>query len=322
MINVPHTPKPFSTGLLPELDGHKVSFSQFGNTQGPAIVILHGGPGSQSKPKQVKGYDLTKYHVILFDQRGCGKSEPAGEINNNTLADLLGDMERLRTELHIDRWYIAGGSWGSTLALTYAQQHPDKVKGLLLSSVFLARPRDVDWAFTASDGIERLFPDVWEERAAFLKQFQAKPSNAAKVLLQILVSGTPETAKRIAAGVGNWENNLMNAQEDVQYLTADEIDDDDVAATKIFLHYESNHFFLAPNQLEQSLNQIATIPTIIVHGRYDLLCPIEALWVIQKQLPQAEVLLLPTSNHKLTAEGEIARKLAFTLFLAKQERDL
>lgn len=313
------TPKPFNTGYLDEQDGHKVFFSQFGNPKGDALVILHGGPGSQSKPKQIKGYDLEKYHIITFDQRGCGKSEPAGKLESNTLNDLIQDMERLRIKLSIDRWFVAGGSWGATLALAYAQIHSDKVKGLLLSSIFLASSRDVSWAFTSGGGIERLFPDVWERRMNFLSQYQTEPANAAKILLQKLESATSEEAKDISAGVSNWEENLMNAQEDVQYTTPDEVEDSAIASTKVFLHYESNHFFLEEDQLLKNLDRIAVIPTVIVHGRYDLLCPVEATWEVKKKLNNVDVLILPTSNHKLTAEGDIARKLAFTLFLNKQQ---
>jgi proline iminopeptidase len=282
-------------------------------------VILHGGPGSQSKPKQVKGFDLEKYHVITFDQRGCGKSEPAGQTAHNTLSDLISDMERLREHLEIETWFVAGGSWGSTLALAYAQMHPGRVKGLLLSSIFLAREQDLEWAFTSDKGIVNLFPDVWDERLKFLANFSAKPQTAAKQLLDQLENASPDVAKQIAAGVQNWEGNLMNAFEDVHYASADEIEESDVASAKIFLHYEANQFFLEPNQLLNNVSQIQHIPTIIVHGRYDLLCPIEAAWKLQQSFAKAEFLVLPSSNHRLTAEGDIARKLAFKYFLSQQE---
>lgn len=312
------SPKPFRTGYLDELDGHKVFFAQFGNPQGDAIVILHGGPGAQSKPKHIKGYDLEKYHVITFDQRGCGKSEPAGKIEANAIGDLIHDMERLRTTLSLDRWFVAGGSWGATLALAYAEAHPERVRGLLLSSIFLAQDRDVEWAFTAGGGVERMFPDVWEERITFLSQYHTEPGNAAQQLLQRLTSSTLEEAKTLAAGVLNWEGNLMNAQEDVQYVAPDEVEESDIASVKIYLHYESNRYFLRPHQLVEDAVKISHIPAIIVHGRYDLLCPVDATWEIKKKLNHVEVLILPTSNHRLTAEGEIARKLAFAVFLNKQ----
>jgi len=152
-------PKPFNTGYLPRQDDHKVYYSQYGNPKGEAIVILHGGPGSKSKPKHVKGYELDKYYVVAFDQRGCGESTPSGSLKSNTTYDLIKDIERLRSKLKIEKWYVAGRSWGATLALAYSEAYPKAVKGLLLSSVFLARPRDVKWAFTENNGIERLFPD-------------------------------------------------------------------------------------------------------------------------------------------------------------------
>ena len=311
-------PKPFNTGYLEEQDGHKVYFAEYGNPKGEAVVTLHGGPGSKSKAKHVKPYDLQQFRVITFDQRGCGESQPAGETNANTLQDLVSDMERLRSKLVIEKWFVAGGSWGAALALAYAESHPDKVKGLLLSSIFLARPRDVEWAFTKSEGIERLFPDLWEKRIEFLNKHNVTPANAAKVLLEKMEFASPEEVKEIAAGVSNWEGNLMNAQEDLQFTAPEDISDEDIAGVKIFLHYESNDFFLEPDQLLNELDKIKLIPTIIVHGRYDVLCPVEQTWEVQKRLVHVETVILPTSNHKLTAEGEIAKKFAFNSFLNKQ----
>src|SRR3990167_1869935 len=193
--------KPFNTGYLEEQDGHRVYFCEYGNPKGEAIVTLHGGPGSKSKAKYVKPYDLKKYHVITFDQRGCGESQPVGETSLNTTHDLVSDMERLRSKLGIEKWFVSGGSWGAALALAYAETHPVNVKGLLLSSIFLARPRDIQWAFTESDGIERIFPDLWEKRLEFLKKYNVTPANAAKSLLEKMRLASPEEVKEIAAGV-------------------------------------------------------------------------------------------------------------------------
>lgn len=312
-------PQPFNTGYLPEENGHKVFFSQYGNVDGPAVVRLHGGPGSKSKPKHAAEFDLSKYQVITFDQRGCGLSEPAGELANNTLPKLISDMERLRTELKLDSWFVAGSSWGGGLALAYAQAHPDKVKGFLLSSIFLARPRDDAWAFStnAGSGIERLFPDVWEKRQAFLEQLAIEPAQASKQLLAKLLTGSLEVQRQITAGVANWENNLMNAQSDISYLHPDEVDEEDIIGVKIFLHYQVNNFFLEPDQLLRDLPKIKSIPAILLHGRYDVLCPAEAMWAVQKGLDNVETYILPTSNHKLTADGEVARFIAYKSFLKR-----
>lgn len=314
-------PKPFNTGYLQEKNGHKVYYAQYGNPKGEAIVILHGGPGSKSKSKYVKPYDLEKYQVITFDQRGCGESLPAGETQNNTLEDLLSDIERLRLELKVKKWFVVGGSWGATLALAYAEAHPEKVRGLLLSSIFLARPRDVEWAFTQDNGIERLFPDLWEKRMEFLKKHKTNPADAAKVLLKKIQSSSPDTIKDVVAGVSNWEGNLMNAQEDLSFTDPEDVGDDDIAGVRIFLHYEANDFFLNPDQLLKGLSKIKSIPTIIVHGRYDVLCPLEQTWEVQKKLSNVETIILPTSNHRLTAEGEIVKKFAFNKFLDKQAKN-
>lgn len=312
-------PRPFNTGYLDEQDGHRVYFAQYGNTKGDVVLTVHGGPGSKSKLKYVKGYDLERYHVLSFDQRGCGESLPAGEIKSNTTQDLIADMERLREKLKIDKWYIAGGSWGAALTLGYAQAHPERVKGLLLSSVFLARPRDVEWAFCKNNGIERLFPDLWEQRVKFLKKHGATPASAAKVLSKKILEGKDGVVKEIVAGVYDWEGNLMNAQEDLSFMEPEDVGESDTVSVKIFLHYEANGFFMKRDQLLRNFDMIKHIPTVIVHGRYDVLCPVEQTWEIQKMLKNVEVIIVPTSNHRLTAEGEIIKRLAFNLFLEKQK---
>jgi proline iminopeptidase len=309
--------KPFHQGYLPKQDGHKVFFIQYGNPKGSPIVSLHGGPGAKSKPKHVKGLDLEKYHVVAFDQRGCGKSQPAGEIANNNLEKLISDAQRLRKHLKIKKWFVMGGSWGSTLALAYAQKHPERVRGMLLRSMFLARSRDVDWSCTSEGGISRIFPDLWENNLTFLSNHKATPTNYAKVLLNTIQNGSDKQVRQVVAGVSNWEDNLMNSQADISITDPEDVDEDGIAYAKIFLHYEANNFFLKENQLIEGIKKIESIPTVIVHGRYDLLCPIEQMWELKKALKNVQVVILPSSNHRLTADGEIAKNLAFNLFLEK-----
>ncbi len=311
-------PKPFNQNYLPKQDGHQVFFAQYGNEDGPAIVVCHGGPGGQSKRKYVKGYDLDKYHVIVFDQRGCGQSKPSGKIEANTTDHLLSDMARLRQQLKIKSWYVAGGSWGSTLALAYAQKRPGLTRGLLLSSIFLANDDSLAWSFSSNQGVKQLFPDVWQERNRFLDKFDTDVSHAAQDLLSILKTGDEEQVKKVVAGVSNWEANLLTAQKSVSYTDPEDVEESDIVYTKIFLHYEANHFFLKPNQLLENLDKIKSIPAVLVHGRYDVLCPLQQMWDLKQGLDRVETVILPSSNHRLTAEGEIARKLAFNLFLQKQ----
>ncbi len=317
-----YNPTPFNEGYLLEESGHKIYYAELGNQKGEAIVVCHGGPGSSSRIKRTNIYDLTKFHVIVFDQRGCGQSLPQGKTENNTTIDLIADMERLRELLNIKSWFVAGGSWGSTLALTYAESHPGKVKGLLLSSIFLGRNQDVDWSFTKSGGIDKIFTDLWENRIIFLKKFEANPANAAKILLKKIMNSSNEIVNEIVAGVMNWEGNLMNSQSDLTFTNPEDVKIENINAVKIFLHYEANHSFLAENQLLQNISNIKNIPTVIVHGRYDLLCTLDQMWELNKALANSECVILPSSNHKLTADGELGRKYAFRYFLTKNSNHL
>ncbi|PIR98847.1 prolyl aminopeptidase [Candidatus Collierbacteria bacterium CG10_big_fil_rev_8_21_14_0_10_44_9] len=305
---ISHNPQSFNTDYLPEQDGHKVWFAQYGNPSGIPIVVCHGGPGDKSKPRHINRYDLDKYHVITFDQRGCGQSLPLGETKNNTLSDLVSDMERLCNILKIEKWYIAGGSWGSTVALTYAESFPEKTKGLLLSSIFLARQKDEEWSFTREGGITRIFPDLIEKRS----------SMTAKDLLNKLESGDEESVKEIVAGVMNWEGNLMTSQADIKLIDIVDVDEENIASARVFLSYQANNYFLELNQIIKNSDRLKNIPTIIVHGRYDLLCPMDNAWELHQHLSNSELVILPSSNHRLTADGEIAKNMAFKYFLSKQ----
>lgn len=302
--------------LLSVGDGHSIHMLEYGNPQGTPIVVIHGGPGDAIKAKHFTGYDQNTYRLIGFDQRGCGQSAPLGSIEHNTTQDTVADMERLREHLGIDTWFVSGGSWGSTVALVYAEAHPNRVRGLLVRSVFLTRTRDVAWAFTKQDGVNRIFPDVWDRRSQFLQKYSADSENAASRLLQEMAEH-PDHAQEIAAGVMNWEGNLMTAFTDMQYVEPADVDEANIASVKIFLHYEANHYFLPDDEIMNNVEKIAHIPTLIVHGRYDVLCPVEQAYVLSKKLRDVELVILPTSGHRLTADGEVAKRLAIQGFLAR-----
>ena len=312
------TLQPFNTNYLEEHDGHKIWFAQYGNPSGIPIIVCHGGPGASSKPKHTSRYDLAKYQVIAFDQRGCGKSLPLGETKNNTLSDLVSDMERLRVFLKIDKWFVTGGSWGSTVALVYAESHADNVLGLLLSSIVLARRQDIDWSFTKPGGIDKIFSDLWQTRGEFLAKFGANCSNAASILLEKMHSNDAATVSEITAGIMNWEGNLLSSQSGLSFTDPSDVKAENIASVKIFLHYDSHDSFMVENQILQNIKTIKDIPTIIVHGRYDLLCTFDQAWELHKNIPDSELVTLPSSNHRLTADGEIARSMAFKYFLSKQ----
>ena len=312
-----YTPKPFAESYLPEQDGHRVYYAQYGNPDGPAIITCHGGPGSKSKPKHAACFDLGQYHVVCFDQRGCGQSEPVGEIANNTTQDLVADMERIRTELGIERWYVAGSSWGSTLALAYAETQPERVRGLLLSAIFLADERGEQWAFFGREGTARLFPDG---RALLLESLAALhisgESNIAAELYKKFENGSDLERRKIIALFSNWDYNLLAPHLDKKFTEPEVVDESDFSSTRIFLHYQANQYFLSDNQILQQITSIKHIPACIVHGRIDILCPLEAAWRLHQALPQSTFVPLPETAHLYKGDGAVARYYAFAHFLA------
>lgn len=312
-------PTLLSKGYLPEADGHTVFFSEYGNPDGPVILTIHGGPGSSSKPDHALRFPLEKYRVILFDQRGCGLSTPSAQLEHNTTPDLVADMERLQQHLEIDHWYVSGSSWGSTLALTYAQAHPEHVLGLLLSAVFLGRSQDVTWAVGEAHGTRRIFPELYALLADEAARLGVGYPFQASELLRELQSAPEMRQKELVAMYLSWESNLMSAFSPVTLLTADEITEKELAYAQIFLHYESHDAFLRPNQLLANMASIAHIPAVIVHGRYDLLCPLDGAWELARAFEHAELLILPSSNHAFTAEGEVVRRVAFEKFLTQNQ---
>jgi proline iminopeptidase len=312
-----YTPKPYNEGFLEEQDGHKVYFAEYGNEAGPIIVNFHGGPGSHIKPQHAGKFDLKKYRVVLFDQRGCGKSEFTDLLKENNTDKLLGDAERLREHIKVDSWYVSGASWGSTLALIYAECYPTVVNGLLISAIFLGDSLSEKWSFSTKEGIGQLYPDVWEERVKLLKEIGVSETNIAKELYQKLIGTDEEIVKKAAAAAGSWESNLLTSTKEVTYVRPEELDEDDIKSAKIFLHYEANDFFLSDNEILKSVDAIKDVPAVIVHGRSDLICPFEQAWRLHKSLKNSTLVTLPQSNHMLTIDGEVARRYAFETLLNK-----
>jgi proline iminopeptidase len=193
------------------------------------------------------------------------------------------------------------------------------VRGLLLSCICLVRNKDMDWSANKVGGVERVFPDIWESRVAFLQKYGTVSEYAAKILNSIMADCSADTARDIAVGVMNWEFNLGSPFDDMKLLRADEITDEEVASAKVYLHYEANDFFLEPNQILNNIDTIRTKKSILVHGRYDLLCPMDAVWALKKELQNARLVVLPSSGHKISADGEIARALAFNSAIQEWE---
>jgi proline iminopeptidase len=296
---------------LEEKDGHTVSFFEYGNPKGQPILGFHGGPGSKSKPYHAERFDLSKYRVILFDQRGCGKSTPIGKLENNTTEDLLNDAERIREKLGIDAWFVSGSSWGSTLALLYAIKHPDKVRGILISAVFLADRDSIAWAMEDEKGVARLMPDVWAKRMKFFEKFNIGVKTQNEDILKAFDGADLEKQKEITAEIQDWEGNLFSTQSSVSYKNPADVTEDDIASARIFIFYEKNHEFIPDNYILENTEKISNIPTTIVHGRYDVLCPLHKAQELKEAMKDSELIIATSSGHKLTAEGETIQKMAF-----------
>ena len=286
---------PFNSGYLPKVDGHEIFFAEYGNREGEAILTIHGGPGSHHKPRHVECLDLNKYCVIAFDQRGCGLSKYDDLLKENNTQKILDDAERLRIYLKISSWFVAGSSWGSTLALAYAEKYPSSVKGILLSSIFLGRKSDDDWAF-GGKGANELFPDLWD---------QTKSSLSVAELLNEIEHAELSKRNELVAKVLSWEGNLMTSQSDIAITDPSEVTDEYLAMVKISLHYNTHDYFLEDNEILNKISSIKEIPTVIVHGRYDILCPANGAYTLHKSLNNSELIMLPSSNHKLSADGAV-----------------
>jgi proline iminopeptidase len=300
---------------LPEQDSHVVSYSIHGNIEGPTIISFHGGPGSKSKPYHAERYDLKKYRVILFDQRGCGDSTPLGSLENNTTEDLLNDAERIREELGIESWFVSGGSWGSTLSLLYALKYPERTKGLLLSAIFLGDRDSINWSFGES-GASVIMPDVWERRMEFFKKFNINVETQNEDILKALDEADSDTKKEITAGIFDWEGNLFTPHSAISYSNPDDLDEKDIASAKIFIYYDKNHEFIPDNYILDNIEKITDIPTVIVHGRYDILCPMNKAKMLVDKLKNCTFVIATSSGHKLTPEGETIQYIAYDRFLS------
>jgi proline iminopeptidase len=319
-----YTPTPFNEAALPAEDGHTIYYAEYGNAEGPVIVSVHGGPGSQSKAKHAAVFDLTQYRVVLFDQRGCGKSQPVGSLQDNTTSKTVDDMERLRSALGVTCWFVAGSSWGATIALVYAQRHPDNVAGLLLSAIFLVDEQTDQWAFGGSGGALAMFPDgadEWRRHLALLGLEDLPPDTLVERLYTLITTGSAAEQAEVAALLHNWEANLLSRNIPVHYVTAADMTTDDISSAALFLHYRYHKYFLTAQEILQGTDALASVPVVIVHGRCDILCPPDGAARLNASLPHATLVWLPETHHVFAGDGAVARSYVFAAFLAQQARE-
>lgn len=278
--------EPSASGWLPVGDDHRIWYEQCGNPNGVPVVFLHGGPGSSINPNHRRFFDPAFYRVVLFDQRGCGRSTPVGEIRANTTQHLVADVERLRDALGIERWMLFGGSWGSTLALAYAQAHPGAVRGLILRGVFLASTDEVDWFLT---GLRRFLPEAWTRFAA-----EAEDHTAASLLRfyrEHMTANDEAAARKWTA----WESAVISVGE--APASASQVESSALARVRVQVHYLANDCFLAPDQLLQGLKRLDGLPAIIVQGRRDLVCPPATAYTLAERWPGAELRMIEEGGH-------------------------
>jgi proline iminopeptidase len=288
--------EPFATWFFDTGDGHRVYVEEVGNPFGKPVVFLHGGPGGGTNSMQRRFFDPARYHIVLFDQRGCGRSTPHASVENNTTWKLVEDVERIRKRLDIERWQVFGGSWGSTLALAYAETHPDRVTELVLRGIFLLRPFELEWFY--QQGASNLFPDVWE---AYLAPIPEEERSDLVHAYHRRLFGDDDTVRLDAARAWTtWEWSTSALRPDFQGGT----DDEYLAFARIENHYFVNRgFFDSLSQLIENAGRIAHIPTVIVHGRYDVVCPVRNAWDLHRALPDSELHIIPDAGHSVAEPG-------------------
>lgn len=304
--------EPFDAFALDTGEGHMLYVEQCGNPNGKPVVFLHGGPGGGCNPRQRRVFDPDAYRIVLFDQRGCGRSTPSASVERNTTWKLVADIERIRERLGIERWQIFGGSWGSTLALAYAETHPERVTELVLRGIFLLRPYELQWFY--QEGASNLFPDVWETYLAPIPPGERGDLMAAyhRRLFGDDLAARIEAAK--AWTTWEWSTSQLIPEfepgSDEQYL----------AFARIENHYFVNGgFFDRPNQLIEDAHRIAHIPTVIIHGRYDVICPVRNAWELHAALPNSELHIIADAGHAMSEPGILDALIAATDAFARIE---
>lgn len=301
--------EPYDRFFLPVSPRHTVYVEQCGNPQAPPIVFLHGGPGGGLDPVYRRFFDPTRWRIILFDQRGAGQSTPFAELRENTTWDLVADMEAIRERCGLSAWAVFGGSWGSTLALAYAQTHPDRVRALILRGIFLLRQTEIDWFYEG--GASRIFPDAWQEYLAPLAEGES--GRKIDAYYRLLTSPDEELRRRAARAWSLWEGRLSKLRFDPEFVQRYGADRFAEAFARIECHYFVNRGFLeSDDQLLVGAAKLRGIPGAIVHGRYDLVCPLENAWQLHKQWPQAELHIIEEAGHSAMEPGVRSRLIELT----------
>jgi len=295
--------KPYREFYLPVDHGHSLYVELCGNPQGIPVVVVHGGPGGGCGPSSRRFFDPNDYHIILMDQRGAGRSLPHASLEANTTQHLMSDFETLRCELGISKWILFGGSWGTTLALAYAQEYPQHVSGLILRGIFLGRPKDVDWIYEAG-GANRMFIDNWVGFQKPLAHTNAEAEGQMVNSYYQLLTGADELKRMAAAKAwAGWEDSIATLQPSPVNTGDYEDPHFDLALARIECHYFVNQCFFEPNQLLENMYKISHIPGIIVHGRYDMICPAEQAFEVHELWQECQLHIVRDAGHSQQEPG-------------------
>ena len=291
--------EPFETRRLEVSAGHRLHVEQVGNPSGIPILFLHGGPGAGCESYHRRFFNPQAYRVVLFDQRGCGRSTPHASLEANTTWDLVNDIEAIRQTLGIERWLLFGGSWGSTLALAYAQHHPERVIGMILRGIFLCRDQEIDWFYQA--GASQIFPDYWEDYIAPIPE--AERGNFLQAYHRRL-TGDNEIQRMAAAKAWSiWEGRTASLHPNEAVVDFFSQPHTALSLARIECHYFMHQAFLRPNQLLEDATRLAGIPGVIVQGRYDLICPMVSAWQLHQAWPGSELMVIPDAGHSAAEPG-------------------
>jgi proline iminopeptidase len=286
--------EPYHHFLLPVDEPHEIYVEECGNPDGLPVIFVHGGPGVGCFETDRCFFDPSLYRIILFEQRGVGRSVPHASLEKNTTQYSIADMEAIREKLGVDQWIVFGGSWGSTLSLAYAQTHPDRVKGLIVRGIFLLRPEEIDW-FYGAKGAANIFPDYYEDYLEPLAK--DRRDNVIEAYHELLTGDNELSQMQAAKAWSIWEGRCCTLNPNPDLVERFDEPHRALSLARIETHYFINNGFFTPNQLLNDMDKIAHIPGVIVHGRYDVICPVKNAWDIHKRWPKSELKIIREAGH-------------------------
>ena len=301
--------EPYNQFDLKVSDLHTIHVEESGNINGKPVIFLHGGPGGGIEPVYRQYFDPEKWRIIIFDQRGCGQSTPHAELQENTTWDLIADIEKIRQYLEIDKWVVFGGSWGSTLSLSYAITHPDRCKALVLRGIFMIRKKEINWFY--QDGTSNIYPDAWEHYLRPIPEDERHDLVAA--YYKRLTSNDDSVRIEAAKAWSIWEastSKLIQSEESIHAFEDAKVAE---AFARIECHYFTNRgFFDTDEWLLENVDKIRHIPTVIVQGRYDVVCPMISAWELHRAFPEADFEIVQDAGHSMTEKGIAAKLVEYT----------